>query len=112
MFAHLSFNWRIGRPADQRDNPFSLCPVQNQTREYGRLVSLALDPYPPQLPGKVTVSATIQLDKPVEGHVRMDLQIVKKLGFLGYALQIPCIGNVGTWYVPRAAARVSLVSGC
>eukprot|EP00916_Digyalum_oweni_P023030 GHVL01038254.1.p1 GENE.GHVL01038254.1~~GHVL01038254.1.p1 ORF type:complete len:478 (+),score=31.78 GHVL01038254.1:80-1513(+) len=86
---------------------FKLGECMNISQEVGRIASLTLTPYPPKLPGDLTVSGSIHLYQPVKGNVTAKVEIRRKLGFLGYALAIPCISNLGTCTYTDVCALIS-----
>jgi hypothetical protein len=64
--------------------------------EWGRIEELTIVPYPPVMPGNITVSATVHLTRAFEGNITAKVDIRRDL-FWGLTLPIPCINNIGTW---------------
>ena len=70
----------------------------NVSQETGRLASLTLTPYPPQLPGNLTMSASIRLFRPLIGNIRVVLDIRCKVGILGYWFLASRTSAHGKWF--------------
>ncbi|KAK2188559.1 hypothetical protein NP493_128g01020 [Ridgeia piscesae] len=60
-----------------------------------QIVEIDARPLPIRSPGKLKLSATINITEPLPEHINVDVSISKY--FLGMPFKIPCYHNIGTW---------------
>lgn len=56
--------------------------------------SVSLNPYPPQIPGNVTVSGHLVLGRDISGHIQLQVSVHYRAIFW---VPIPCLSGFGSW---------------
>ncbi|XP_076078997.1 ganglioside GM2 activator-like [Mytilus galloprovincialis] len=66
----------------------------NKNQHVLHVNSASLSPYPPKVPGNLTVSGQLELGKNISGNIKLDVSIHKKELFLW--IRVPCVSGVGS----------------
>lgn len=86
--------------------------IKNPSDDLFKLKSLNIDPFPIQVPGSVSVSAEVDITKSIEGNLRAEVVIKRKLGSTW--ITVPCFNDIGSCTHPDVCSylRNLATKGC
>ena len=89
--------WSVFRNTARPFVLFSFCSVtaSDPENELLQFSEVDVSPYPIVVPGNVSVSSKLKINREFSGNITLRLTIQIKIGSLW--LRLPCVANIGSW---------------